>query len=71
MGCLDDWEFDPVMAKIIDNETGRRMIRLNAEDVMAVIQSYQDRFRHHEGSIGFDDLKQTCQALPLYLPEDL
>lgn len=58
------------MAKIIENETGRRMIRLNPNDVLSVIQSYQDQFRHHEGDIKFEDLKQAFYAAPLYLPED-
>jgi hypothetical protein len=59
------------MAKIIENEAGRRMIRLNAEDVMSVIQGYQDRFRHHDGQIRFEDLKTACLSSPLYLPEDV
>lgn len=56
------------MAKIIENSKGRRLIRLNTDDIINIVREYQ--------SITFDcsdyeDKRKLLDKFELYLPEDM
>ena len=56
------------MAKIIENNLGRRIIRLNTSDIINVVREYQNI------SINIDNYEQTRKILDnfeMFLPEDL
>lgn len=59
------------MAKIIENPSGRRMIRLNPEDVASVIRCYQQQFHNHASPVSYEDLCHALGRNPLYLPEEV
>lgn len=56
------------MAKIIENENGRRCIRLNPNDVINIVREYQNI---SAGVQDYNDLRKKLNEFELYLPEDL
>jgi hypothetical protein len=59
------------MAHILDNPNGRRMIRLSPEDVLAVVQHYQQQTYNSGGhQYIYVNLQNRLSQFPLYLPED-
>jgi len=57
------------MARILENtQGGRRMIRLSAEDVLAVISRVQMESRQSAATT--DHLKESLASRPFYLPEE-
>lgn len=59
------------MAKILENNQGRRIIRLSAEDIMAVVGQYQEQCKSQQGPLTYDSLKSMMDAFPVYLPEEV
>ncbi len=58
------------MAKILENLNGRRSIRLSAEDVLAVVNQYQQGFQK-ESPKTHVELVKWLQKQPYYLPEEV
>ena len=56
------------MAKIIENNNGRRMIRLNPNDVINIVREYQNISL---GIKDYNDLRGRLNDFEFYLPEDL
>ena len=56
------------MAKIIENQYGRRMIRLSSMDIQDVVREYQNLQRNSLNNNKFTTLKEN---IFFYLPEDL
>ncbi len=56
------------MAKIIENSTLRRTIKLNADDVLAIIKQYQTVTHGITNSMIVRDLLENSA---FYLPEDI
>lgn len=57
-----------VMAKIIDNEQGRRIIKMSVDDVISVVREYQRIVKNHKTyDVIRENLSQTC----IYLPEEV
>lgn len=57
------------MARIVDNQDGRRMIRLTTDDVLTVVSLYQQHLyevqnRNHDG------IRRKLAEMNVYLPED-
>lgn len=60
------------MAKIIENEQGRRLIRLTPDDILMVVGLYQKQCHSNPTtSLTYEDLKSALVANPLYLPEEV
>ncbi|MGE0201686.1 MAG: hypothetical protein AB7P76_12050 [Candidatus Melainabacteria bacterium] len=57
------------MARIMENNQGRRMIRLSAEDVLMVVSLYQQQLYSLQQQT-YDEKYDKLKALELYLPED-
>lgn len=57
------------MAKIVNNTSGRRMIRLTAEDILTVVTVYRQQFNMHS-PLCYEDLKAKLNQQQLYLPEE-
>ena len=56
------------MAKIIENKNGRRMVRLNPNDVINIVREYQN---WSLGVRDYNELRGKLNEFEIYLPEDL
>ena len=56
------------MAKIIENKNGRRMVRLNPNDVINIVREYQNLSL---GVRDYNELRGKLNEFEIYLPEDL
>jgi len=56
------------MALIIDNDNGRRMIKLSVDDVLMVISMYQQKCNCKDYT--YDEVRLALKANNFYLPED-
>ncbi|MBY0405983.1 MAG: hypothetical protein K2X66_18920 [Cyanobacteria bacterium] len=59
------------MAKIIENNTGRRLIRLTPEDILSVVSLYQQHQSQESSNLSYQDLKLKLTENPMYLPEEV
>ncbi len=57
------------MAKIIENHIGRRMIRLSSDDILMVVQQYQEISRNK--TLNFFKAKNILEDSLIYLPEEV
>jgi hypothetical protein len=57
-----------VMAKIIENSFGRRMIRLNTNDVISIVREYQNVSCK---KLSYENIRAEIDKLELYLFEDM
>ncbi|MBQ2644245.1 hypothetical protein IJG14_01565 [bacterium] len=56
------------MARIIDNNNGRRNILLNVDDVLSLVREYQ---QITQGLKTYDEIRQILQSNKFYLPEEI
>lgn len=56
------------MAKIIENTLGRRMIRLNTNDVISIVKEFQNITY---GKSSYNDLRIALDKFDFYIPEDV
>lgn len=57
-----------VMAKIIENESGRRIVRMSVDDIISVVREYQRIVQNPKTYEGIRTiLSQAC----MYLPEEV
>ena len=56
------------MAKIIENLNGRRIIRLNTNDIINIVREYQNIT---SGLFDYNAIRQKLDITGLYLPEDI
>ncbi len=56
------------MAKIIENLNGRRIIRLNSNDIINIVREYQNIT---SGLFDYNAIRQKLDITDLYLPEDI
>jgi len=56
------------MAVIIENKSGRRMIRLNTDDILDIVREYQ---RAVCGLKEYSAIRNKLDKSELYLPEDV
>ncbi len=56
------------MAKIIENKKGRRLIRLNTDDVINIVREYQTLTVTAEN---YCEIRSRLDRLELFLPEDI
>ena len=57
------------MAKIIDNQVGRRMIRLSIDDVLMIVSMYQQKCNCKNYT--YDEVRKALSLGQFYLPEDV
>lgn len=56
------------MAKIIENKKGRRLIRLNTDDIINIVREYQAITIN---SNNYEKTRKKLEKSELYLPEDI
>ena len=56
------------MAKIIDTNSKRRMIKMSTDDVLCVISQYQTLTN---GVVKYDSVRKILNQNSFYLPEDV
>ena len=53
------------MAYILENKKGRRLIRLNTDDIINIVREYQLITN------GYEQTRKLLNAAQLFLPEDM
>jgi hypothetical protein len=56
------------MARILESETGRRIIKMSAEDIISIVQDYQ-RIVPRFSSI--NDVRNFLSDTVIFIPEDV
>lgn len=56
------------MARIIENNLGRRAIRLNTNDIISIVREYQNI---SSNNLSYEQIRKKLSELELYLFEDL
>lgn len=56
------------MARIIENEIGRRMIKMSIDDIISVVREYQRIVKLPDS---YDEIRELLSHSDIYLPEDL
>ncbi len=56
------------MAKIMENEVGRRIVRLSVDDIISTVREYQRIVRNPKT---YEGIRILLKDSPIYLPEDL
>ncbi len=56
------------MAKIIENKKGRRIIRLNTDDIINIVREYQNNIC---GIYDYLEVRNKLNNIELYLPEEV
>ncbi len=56
------------MAFIIENNNGRRSIRLNTDDIINIVREYQNITY---GSYDYYEIRKKLDNFDLFLPEDI
>lgn len=64
------------MARIIENNEGRRMIRLTPDDVLTVVSLYQQHLYDLQSKVDqppakYTDVHNHLGKIQFYLPEDM
>ena len=55
------------MAKIIENEKGRRMVKMSVDDIISVVREYQ---RVVKNPRTYDGIRYVLSQASMYLPEE-
>lgn len=56
------------MARIIENEVGRRMIKMSVDDIICVVREYQ---RVVSNPDSYDEIRELLSNECMYLPEEI
>lgn len=56
------------MAKIIENEKGRRMVKMSVDDIISVVREYQ---RVVQNPKTYEGIRMVLGQACMYLPEDV
>ena len=56
------------MAKIIENQAGRRMVKMSVDDIITVVREYQ---RIVKNPRTYEGIRFILQQASMYLPEDI
>lgn len=57
------------MAKIIENPTGRRSIKLSTDDIIMIVSMYQQKCNCKEYT--YEEVRIALKKLNIYIPEDV
>ena len=56
------------MAKIIENRTGRRTIKLNTDEIISIVREYQNNTHK---CLSYEEIRSKINKIEIYLPEDM
>jgi hypothetical protein len=56
------------MAKIIENEKGRRMVKMSVDDILSVVREYQRIVKNPQT---YDGIRMILSTACMYLPEEI
>lgn len=56
------------MAKIIENECGRRMVKMSVDDIICVVREYQRIVKNPDT---YEGIRMVLSQAMMYLPEDV
>ena len=57
------------MARIIENESGkRRIIKMSSDDVISIVKEYQ---RHVKNRSSYDEIRNQLEDCVIFVPEDV
>lgn len=56
------------MARIIENEQGRRLVRMSVDDIISVVREYQ---RVVKNPRTYEGIRMILSQACMYLPEDI
>lgn len=56
------------MARIIENEVGRRMVKMSVDDIISVVREYQRVVKNPQT---YEGLRMILSQACMYLPEDM
>lgn len=56
------------MAKIIENEVGRRMVKMSVDDILSVVREYQ---RMVQNPKTYEGIRMILSQASMYLPEEV
>lgn len=56
------------MAKIIENEVGRRMVKMSVDDIISVVREYQRIVKNPQT---YDGIRILLSKSLMYLPEEI
>ena len=56
------------MAYIIENKKGRRLIRLNTDDIINIVREYQNLTCN---SYSYSEIREKLNKNEVYIPEDM
>jgi len=57
-----------LMVRIIENETGRRMVKMSVDDIITVVREYQ---RVVQNPKTYEGIRMILSQACMYLPEEL
>lgn len=56
------------MAKIIENEIGRRMVKVSADDIISIVREYQRIVKNPKT---YEGIRTILSETSMYLPEEI
>lgn len=56
------------MARIIENEKGRRMVRMSVDDIISVVREYQRVVKNPKT---YEGIRMILSQASMYLPEEI
>lgn len=56
------------MAKIIENEVGRRLVRMSVDDIISVVREYQRIVKNPKT---YEGIRYILSQASMYLPEEI
>lgn len=56
------------MARIIENEKGRRMVRMSVDDIISVVREYQRMVKNPKT---YEGIRMILSQASMYLPEEI
>lgn len=56
------------MAVILENNKGRRSIRLNVEDIIDIVREYQNIIKNEKN---YTEIRKKLKIVKFYLPEEI
>lgn len=56
------------MARIIENEQGRRMVKMSVDDIISVVREYQRVVKNPKT---YEGIRMILSSACVYLPEDI
>lgn len=56
------------MARIIENEVGRRIVKMSVDDIISVVREYQRVVKNPQT---YEGIRMILSQACMYLPEDM